>query len=419
MEADVIVLGGGVAGLAAAHRLGLAGRRVQLLEARGRLGGRIHTLEDGGEPVELGAEFVHGEPTPLVEFCRMAGLEREAAREGRIRLSIRTERSMQPDWVGAERLLARLDPGRTPDRSVAEFLATDAADAAPSARRTMTSYLESFQAAAVGRLGERGVARAERGEATASKGASRIRGGYGALVRALIERLAPSVRVELGAEVRRVRWSDAGVEVETAWQGATRWWRARHAVVSLPLGVLQAEAVAFEPPLERDAALARLEPGTVVRVALRFRRRWWPAELGFAFVADAPRVWWTPSETSRTLTGWSGGPGADELRTSDADGIRSAAVAALAFGFGRDGAELEGELEVVHWHDWTADPYSRGAYASLGVGGVEAVEELALPLGRTLYFAGEHTETTGEHGSVHGALATGFRAADEILRVGE
>jgi monoamine oxidase len=419
METDVIILGGGVAGLGAALRLGSAGRRVRLLEARERLGGRVHTLRADGEPLELGAEFVHGKPAPLLDFCRLAGLALDEAQKGQVHLANSLGRSMEREWEGAGRLLARLDPGRTPDRSIAEFLAVDAADAPPSARRMLTHYLEGFQAAGVGRLGERGVARAERGEATARKGASRIRGGYGALVRALADRLAPSVQVELDAEVRRVLWSEGGVEVETAVPGEPRWWRARHAVVALPLGVLQAEAVAFEPPLGHSAALARLEPGAVVHVAMRFRRRWWPAELGFAFVEDDPQVWWTPSQTSRTLTGWSGGPGADELRAAGADGVRRAAVAALARGFGRAGAELEGELEAVYWHDWTADPFSRGAYASLGVGGVDAVAALARPLGGTLHFAGEHTETTGEHGSVHGALATGFRAADEILHAGD
>ena len=76
MPADVLVLGAGVAGLAAAERLAAAGRRVLLLEARDRVGGRIHTLADPEtpHPIELGPEFVHGCPTELVELIGALGL---------------------------------------------------------------------------------------------------------------------------------------------------------------------------------------------------------------------------------------------------------------------------------------------------------------------------------------------------------
>ena len=77
--------------------------------------------------------------------------------------------------------------------------------------------------------------------------------------------------------------------------------------------------------------------------------------------------------------------------------------------------ELQARLISWHTHDWQADPYSLGAYSYAPAGALNASSQMTRPAADTLYFAGEHTDTTGHWGTVHGALGSGLRAAAQIL----
>jgi monoamine oxidase len=72
-------------------------------------------------------------------------------------------------------------------------------------------------------------------------------------------------------------------------------------------------------------------------------------------------------------------------------------------------------LDAAYFHDWQTDPFSRGAYSYGAVGSDDAQQTLATPVENTLFFAGEATDATGHNGTVHGAIASGRRAAREIL----
>ncbi|MGA7825849.1 MAG: FAD-dependent oxidoreductase, partial [Steroidobacteraceae bacterium] len=95
-------------------------------------------------------------------------------------------------------------------------------------------------------------------------------------------------------------------------------------------------------------------------------------------------------------------------------GIARLAIESLQTVFGA-GVDIAGELEGWYYHDWQADPFARGAYSYVAVGGSEARAALACPIETTLFFAGEATDTGGEAGTVTGALQSGLRAAREAL----
>jgi monoamine oxidase len=121
------------------------------------------------------------------------------------------------------------------------------------------------------------------------------------------------------------------------------------------------------------------------------------------------------------LTAWIGGPKATELRRSIAAGgdplaLPRRCLATLARIFELSFAELQSLLLSWHEHDWSADPYSRGAYSYVPAGALDAPAKLTAPVEETLYFAGEHTDTTGHWGTVHAAIGSGVRAAEQILR---
>jgi len=438
----VVILGAGVAGLAAARALLDAGRRVVVLEARDRVGGRVLTRRDPrlAVPIELGAEFVHGTPPELWEVLEAARLRVVDAAEEHVALDggRLIERG---DFSGAvgEVLGALPDEERRPDRSFADFLAERFGDPAHAdARRLAASYVEGFHAAPAADVGTHGLAKAE-GAASGNDQAFRVVDGYDRVVAWLHDGAGPPPDVRLRTVAHRVRWAAGRVRVEAHQSVGVDdlQFDAAACIVTLPAGVLAAApgsegSVAFEPRLEdRLEALGGIGRGDVTRVVLHFRRRFWedrrsvPAldagvdaqQLSFVHAPDrAVPVWWTlRALRAPVLVAWVGGPRGRALAALDHAGLEAACVASLGETLGIDAAAVRAELVASHHHDWTDDPFARGAYSYARVGGAGAAGRLAAPLGDTLFFAGEATAGGGSTGTVHGALASGQRAAREAL----
>ena len=430
MPADVLVVGAGVAGLAAADRLAAAGRHVVLIEARDRVGGRIRTLHDAdiSFPIELGAEFVHGHPAELIELIRAAGLHLDAVPE-RHQVGPGHRPVRYPDVRGT--LSRLLEQGADSDRPIAEVLRDwQSAPRHPEEVRALVRYLEGFHAADLALLGSRSLAQNEKAGEEDGEDMHRVREGYGALARWMAARLNPSqVEVRLNTTVRAIRWRPGEVRLEVASSAGARGpdLKAPRAVVTLPLGVLQRGqdvpgAVPIDPwPDGWRDHLGRLHMGAVHRVVLTFDARWWApdGEDGPTFVhgMDEPfPVWWTtlPSRTP-VLTGWIGGPRAAALAGRGHDEVLRLGLDSLASTFARDVGELRARLRRFHFHDWVADPFAGGGYSYGGLGAIEARAALVRPVADTLFLAGEAVAQGGRNATVHGALASGRRAAEALL----
>jgi hypothetical protein len=203
---------------------------------------------------------------------------------------------------------------------------------------------------------------------------------------------------------------------------------ARRAIVTLPLGVLKLPsrapgAVRFTPPLkEKRPALDGLVSGAVIKAALLFRTPFWE-ELdraryrGVSFFhspeAAFPTVWSALPERAPLLIAWAGGPKAARLSGAKAPEIVRQAVTSLESVFGAR-AGIKERLAASWVHHWQQDPFARGAYSYVAVGGHGARRALAEPLRDTLFFAGEAADFEGEHGTVAGALQSGARAARQV-----
>jgi monoamine oxidase len=326
------------------------------------------------------------------------------------------------------------------DMSFAEYQTAVPAESAAAA--AAANYVEGFNAADRHRISIASLAFQQRAEdAIDGDRLFHVAAGYDAIMKFLASQFrAAGGDLVLGAAVQRVEWQRGGVRIDAPGAAAAdhKDLRARQALITVPLGVLQAETIAFAPsPAETLAHARRLAMGEVVRVSLLFRERFWrdprapsvPADarrklanLSFLFTpAEVPPTWWTPNPSpSPMLTAWVGGPKAKELRrTLAADGdplaLPRRCLATLARVFEVSFAELQGLLIGWHEHDWSADPYSLGAYSYVPVGALDAPAKLAAPVEETLYFAGEHTDTTGHWGTVHAAIGTGTRAAEQML----
>jgi monoamine oxidase len=413
---DVVVLGAGMAGLSAARALAEAGLRVIVLEAEARLGGRIRTvLEPDGVAIELGAEFIHGRPPDLLALLDEAGLE-TYERTGRF---MRREASGLVDAARAdedEDVLQRLKAYSGPDRSFAGYL--DSLHLPAEERAAELGYVEGFNAADAREASvlALGFQQAAEDEIEGDR-VSKVRGGLQqipAYLAGCVE--AAGGIIVLAARATEVRWQSArGVEVVCA---DGRLFSAGQIVVALPLGVLQAGGVSFSP--EPEAALdtlRRLRMGPVCRWTLLFDRRLWPDEMSFLISPDhLPGVWWTGHpEDERTLTGWVGGPRALPMLALPGEEQERRVIAAAAGALGVSTDQLHTHLVSAHSFDWSADPSTRGAYSWVPVGGLDASRRLSEPVEDVLFFAGEHTDLTGNWGTMHAALRSGRRAAAQLL----
>ena len=215
--------------------------------------------------------------------------------------------------------------------------------------------------------------------------------------------------------VREIRWEPDAVEIEGDFAGKRFVERAQRAIVTLPLGVLQSRIVRFRPaPRGKAQALRRLASGPVVKAALRFDEPFWEGRSpGVAFF-HAPRApfptFWTPLPARvPMLVAWAGGPKAERLSGLSDSSLVAEALRGLRSIFGR--IPMPGAALV---HDWRRDPFARGAYSYLRVGGEGAREDLAAPIADTLFFAGEATDAE-ESGTVAGALRSGARAVRQVL----
>jgi monoamine oxidase len=400
---DVVIVGAGAAGLFAARELARGGRSVVVLEAGHRVGGRILTEVEtsAGIPIELGAEFVHGDApvtTGLLDEARLATVRVT----GRHYRSDDGQLSPQgPIWERMARVFRHMRR-RGEDRSFQAFLDTRPGGARLRAERELAhGFVQGFDGADTSRISERSLA--EQGNPTEGAAeARRIVNGYAALVAHLEREVAALIRLDTA--VRRIAWGEDGVRVV---DGAGAEHRARAAIVTVPLPMLHDEAaIAFDPELPAARAAARrLVMGHVLRISVVVRERFWESrakEIVYVHTPTRPfTVWWTQHPImAPLLTGWTGGPPALELR--GAGDVEGRALAELARAFRIRRARLERLVDSIHWHDWTNDPLARGAYSYTGVGGTTAARTLARGIGGRLFFAGEATDA-GSEGPLEGA----------------
>jgi monoamine oxidase len=432
---DVIVIGAGVAGLETAWRLAQVGLKVTVLEAGNRVGGRIFTrhLEDELVPVELGAEFVHGHPENLFEIIKTAKLTAVDMSDGHEYILGGRPKKIENFWERLGHVMSKIPSGKTAaptDMSFAQFLKKKFPGSSLDKQLAM-AFVEGFHAAELDKISIRSLAEIEKAseEPLATK-IFRVVEGYSAIP-AHLEKLAKTfgAAILLKSQVSEIQWRPGEVRVrlrEPVHHEANEF-TARFCVVTLPVGVLKARGegerkVRFLPNVPHlEKALSGIEVGHVKKVTLRFREPFWRKknfDLSFMHWSEEGfHTWWTnhPLRTNY-IVAWSGGGAALRLGEETQAALAERALGSLARYLEMKYDEVEGQLEAVYYHDWSGDPLSRGAYSYVGVGGIGAHQQLAKPVARTLFFAGEATDNSGQNGTVDGAISSGKRAAFEVIK---
>ena len=425
---QVLVIGAGMAGLAAARKLRDAGLQVVVLEARERIGGRLFTsIKWSDAKVDLGASWIHGDgaANPVAQLARQ---------------------------LGARLTTTSMDNSETFDTSGAK-MGTDANEQLDELGESLKKVLASAQNAdadkSVQEAARQGLGYAQRPESERNRidflvnttieheysgEAARLSSywynsdqaydgneslfldGY----HVLTQHLSQGLDIRLGQVVKAISWSaDGAVRVSTS--GGE--FAAQRVVITLPLGVLQSGAVAFSPPLpgDKQAAISGLGVGVLNKCYLRFPHAFWETDVDWInYVPDSSHYgqWAEWVSLARPtgqpiLLGFNAAAFGREIEAwSDAQ-IVASAMTTLRTMYGNDIPAPTG-WEITRWH---SDPYACGAYSCNVLGSrPEMRSDLAKAVGGRLFFAGEATEKQ-HFQTVHGAYESGLRAADEILRL--
>jgi len=437
LSTDILIIGAGASGLAAARDLSRTGFHVTVVEARSRIGGRIYTEHDPAEklPIELGAEFIHGKSPELFSLINEAQLKFEEVTGRHWYLENGRLAKSNEFWTAVEDLTQpMLD--QVEDQSLKTYLDSLPKDQ-PSkhAKEILIRYVEGFHAAQSDRIGVLGLNAAnEASNEIEGDRAFRLLKGYEAVTDWLrSEAEDHGARFLLDTVANELHWQSNKVQCRCTSSNKLIVDSTR-ALITIPVALLKVNhgpgAIKFIPslPKEKIEAIDHVEVGSALRIVMRFSYRFWErlvlpgtnqsdlAQLGFIHSPTAPfPTWWTTlPEHESILVGWAGGPDAVRLQNEEENGIVEAALKSLARIFGLTIEEVRSYLVKSYYHNWHLDPFALGGYTYLPVNGLDAQLKLAKPVDDTLFFAGEAT-TVGHIGTVHGALQSGQRAAREIF----
>ena len=429
MRYDVVIVGAGISGLACAAGLSRHDIRAVILEARDVIGGRIRTYRpiDGGPVLELGAQVIHGDRNPLRDLAQHGipaapsppsrPLPRRIAAwavlHGRISPLGALASGGMPPWEAERRLTAdgaghaerRADghlgdgaagpePGDHNDVPVASWLA--AQQVTGDHLLAAAEWFRQNWAAEPAALSARGVARARRCDATGD-GEYVFDGGY----LSLADLLAATLDIRLRTPVRALTWAPGRVNVTTG-DGARVTTAA--AVITVPPPVVAGErlAIAALPP-QKAAAAAALPSGDGLCAIVTLSR---PApESAVVFDADGQGGFIRCTAGRPEVLIVAKARAAAAVRAADLTGLVGRALPRWT----------APEVNGAQVADWGRDPWSAGVFSYPGVGAGWAARAWAEPVQRTLFFAGEATTAGSLPPTVHGALSSGLRAADQIV----
>jgi monoamine oxidase len=420
-EADVLVLGAGIAGLAAAHALAEAGLHVIILEARDRIGGRMWTNHSLGMPLDLGASWIHGvKGNPIAELAAQWSIKTIPTDYENFstfdangnEFSITEEAEMEELFGSIYSEVEQMQEDTDSDMSLQEAFdeVISSRDLSAEELRRLNFHIQAETSLEYG--ADPNDLSLWNWDQDEELGGDEVvfPGGYNQIT----DGLAKDLDIRLGVKVEVISYGDDGVDVGTT----SGTFSAGKVIVTFPLGVLKQAVVKFDPPLpeSKQGAIDRLAMGVLNKVYLKFPEVFWDKEIeGFGYIGETLGEWndwlsFVPYIDQPILMAFHGGAKGFALEELSDEEIISGAMKTLRVIYGDEIPEPEGYLITR----WGKDPLAFGSYSHIPpFASGDDLDALFEPVNDLLYFAGEATHREFP-GTVHGAYLSGLAAAQEI-----
>ncbi len=426
---DVLIIGAGAAGLMAGRILAKAGKKVTVLEARERSGGRIHTLNNElfFKSTELGAEFVHGDLPVTLSLLDEAGIKYNHSsmemwryKDGKF---INDDDAI-PHW---DLFMEKLDELES-DTDLDSFLNQEFVGVEfDELKRSVKRYVAGYDTADPAKASAFALRQEWKSEDDGAQ--HRVEGGYCTMIRYLEEEIRKAKGfVLLNSIVKDINWEKEKVKLTTT-DGDV--FEASQLIVAMPLGVLQAGneekgAVKFDPPVfGYNQALNAMGFGSIIKILLEFDEPFWetqPADgkslkdMGFLLSEEVIPTWWTQKPgSSSVITGWLGGLPAEEKKNFTDAELLTFSLQSLGTIFKYEVSDLKNKLVAYHVANWANDPFTRGSYAYDTVAAPKSRLLLNKSIEDTIFFAGEYLYEGPAMGTVEAALSSGKNTAEKLL----
>ncbi|MBK9602031.1 MAG: FAD-dependent oxidoreductase [Anaerolineales bacterium] len=420
-EAEVLVLGAGISGLAAARTLADKGVSVILLEARNRIGGRMWTDTSLGLPLDLGASWIHGvKGNPITALAKQFGVETVVTDyDNGILYDFDGRELSEDDYKEVEDLFESIygEVAQMQDDTDTDMPLQQAFDEVISQMDLSTEELHRLDFYIQGQFALELGADPDNLSLWEWDQDEEFGGddvvfpqGYNQIT----DGLAKGLDIRLGVKVTHISYGADGVDVETS----SGTFSGEKAIVTFPLGVLKQAAVKFDPPLpeSKQSAIDRLDMGVLNKVYLKFSEVFWDEEFeGISYLGEETGEWcdwlnFVPYINEPVLMAFHGGAKGYAIEELSDDAIIAGAMKTLRVIYGESIPEPDGYLITR----WGRDPLAFGSYSHIPpFASGEDYDALFEPVDDVLYFAGEATSREYP-ATVHGAYLSGIAAAEEI-----
>lgn len=422
---DILIIGAGFSGLYAASKLSAAGKKVIILDARERTGGRVENqFGKSGNIIQGGPEFVHGH-LPLTKQLIKRARASISEMEGEMYRAHKGQIFPLNDFAPGLDVFIKKAKSLKQDTDLKTFLDRNfKGKRYAELRASVTSMAEGFDAADTGKISVKSICEEWSGDSIDES--YMIRESYSLLVKQLAQDCVDKgCRILLKKEVGAIDWKKEEVTVSCKDKSN---YHAPKVIVTVPLGILsstqnQRGHIRFKPAIRNKLKAAKqLGFGPVIKVVFEFESRIWDRaefseslhqlpKLGFLMnESDFPVFWVSNKSELPTVTAWVGGSKAQRIAHFSDRALKAKAISGLAAALNSSPSFIKDQLLGIYVFNWAKDQYTRGAYSYATPYTEQARKILAEPLADSLFFAGEAL------GHSMGTVEAAFESAEAVIK---